>query len=153
MSAKVETAQLGEILQQITTSCSQAALQQAASFGISEAQARALTVFRDGEEARIGELARRMNLAPSRLTRLVDGLVMAELARRMPDPSDRRATIVTLTRAGKKARRGLTSICQERYHLILEKIPVKRQELMLDVLRELAEKLSPAPGGAEEHRS
>jgi DNA-binding MarR family transcriptional regulator len=50
-----------------------------------------------------GELARREDLSSGAMTNRLDRLEEAGLARRLPDPRDRRAVQVELTEAGKRA--------------------------------------------------
>jgi DNA-binding MarR family transcriptional regulator len=54
---------------------------------------------------RLHELARRIVLSRSGLTRLVDRLEVAGLLRREPDPADRRGAFAVLTDAGRDALR------------------------------------------------
>jgi DNA-binding MarR family transcriptional regulator len=46
------------------------------------------------------DLARRLDVTPRAVTALVDGLVEQRLVRRRPHPSDRRATLVSLSARG-----------------------------------------------------
>jgi DNA-binding MarR family transcriptional regulator len=57
----------------------------------------------DRGELRVGELARRLGLEVSTVTRLVDRLEHSGLAERRPDASDRRSVAVALTAAGRAA--------------------------------------------------
>lgn len=59
-----------------------------------------------GEPLRIGEIARRMEVAGPHVTRLVHELERRELARRIADPDDKRARQVELTPAGTEAVNG-----------------------------------------------
>ncbi|WP_199337055.1 MarR family winged helix-turn-helix transcriptional regulator [Oscillatoria sp. FACHB-1407] len=54
----------------------------------------------EGYRLRLSELAERVLLSRSNLTRLVDRLEKAELLRREPCPSDRRGTFAILTETG-----------------------------------------------------
>ncbi|GAB3921137.1 MarR family transcriptional regulator [Microlunatus endophyticus] len=58
------------------------------------------------EPLRIGEIARRMEVAGPHVTRLVHELERRELARRIADPDDKRARRVELTPAGTEAVNG-----------------------------------------------
>jgi DNA-binding MarR family transcriptional regulator len=49
---------------------------------------------------RSSELAQLLHIAPRSVTEVVDALETKGLARRSPDPSDRRATLVALTDRG-----------------------------------------------------
>lgn len=56
-----------------------------------------------GEPLRVGEIARRMNVAGPHVTRLVHDLERRGLARRVSDPEDGRARLVELTQSGTDA--------------------------------------------------
>ncbi len=54
----------------------------------------------DPEGSRLTELARRANMSPQAMGELVDELEQLEYVVRRPDPTDRRAKLITLTRKG-----------------------------------------------------
>lgn len=54
----------------------------------------------------MSELAERLGIARRSATTVVDDLESDGLAARLPDPDDRRATLVTITNAGLEALRG-----------------------------------------------
>ena len=55
---------------------------------------------------RSSELAQHLHIAPRSATEVVDALEAKGLVARSPDPSDRRATLVSLTDRGRDALRG-----------------------------------------------
>ena len=65
-------------------------------------QARALRVVAHHERIRPGELAAHLRVAPRSVTDVVDALEERGLVERGPDPTDRRAQVVTLTDAGSR---------------------------------------------------
>ena len=145
MSDEMDHIKLGTLLQQITALCAEATADQAAHYGIPEAQSRALAAFEDDKAVRIGILAERMGLAPSRLTRLVDGLAEAGFAERIPDKVDRRATLIGLTKSGRKAKKDLVCVCQQRYQLIAEEMNESRRSTLLNLLSELLDTMREIP--------
>ncbi|HLV90753.1 MAG: MarR family transcriptional regulator [Acidimicrobiales bacterium] len=69
--------------------------------GITPARLRALRfVGRADTPVRMGELAERLGIVPRSATTLVDELADAGWVRRLPDPDDRRATLVEVTNDG-----------------------------------------------------
>lgn len=73
-----------------------------APWDLSPHQGRALgTVARAGS-LRLSDLAAQLRIAPRSATEVVDGLAERDLVRRVPDPADRRATLVELTAAGQR---------------------------------------------------
>ncbi|MFL5962814.1 MAG: MarR family winged helix-turn-helix transcriptional regulator [Gaiellaceae bacterium] len=55
-----------------------------------------------GGPVRLSELAERMGITAPTASRAVDGLVDLGLLERLPDPADRRAVRIDVTRAGRK---------------------------------------------------
>jgi DNA-binding MarR family transcriptional regulator len=71
-----------------------------APWDITPSQARAvLTLSRHGP-IRLSGLAERLRIAPRSATEVVDGLQERSLVERLPDPEDRRATLVQLSAKG-----------------------------------------------------
>ncbi|MEO1695086.1 MAG: MarR family transcriptional regulator [Pseudomonadota bacterium] len=70
-----------------------------------------LVLWQDGASP-VGQIARRLNLAPSAITPLVDRLVTADLVAREIDPDDRRAIQVSLTQNGRDLE-ARTSLAQQ----------------------------------------
>ncbi|MFH9469003.1 MarR family winged helix-turn-helix transcriptional regulator [Streptomyces clavifer] len=70
---------------------------------LDRAAAALLRQLAEGEPLRPGELAARMSVEASHVTRQVQHLRKAGLVTRVPDPDDRRARLIELTAAGRKA--------------------------------------------------
>ncbi len=71
-----------------------------APWEITPAHLRALRVVRRHGTVRPSELADHLHITPRSATEVVDALESRGLARRRPDPGDRRATLVELTEPG-----------------------------------------------------
>ena len=73
-------------------------------YGLAAHQARAfLVVLRwSAGELRLSRLAERLHIAPRSVTEVVDALEEKGLVRRSPSPTDRRATVVEPTEAGRE---------------------------------------------------
>lgn len=73
-------------------------------FGLAPHQARAFTIIarhsRRGE-LRLSDLARRLGIAPRSATEVVDALEDKGLVERAPSPTDRRATVLSVTDHGR----------------------------------------------------
>ncbi|QIX26426.1 MarR family transcriptional regulator [Nocardioides sp. JQ2195] len=71
-----------------------------AEWDIAPGQARALRLVHELEGPRLSVIAERLRMAPRSATEVIDALESRGLAQRTPDPTDRRATCVTVTDAG-----------------------------------------------------
>ena len=72
---------------------------------LSPHQARALRVVSSGDGVRLSELAEALRIAPRSATEVADGLQERGLVSRAPDPTDRRAVVLTATEAGRQVQR------------------------------------------------
>jgi DNA-binding MarR family transcriptional regulator len=82
----------------------------------------------------LGKMGARLQVHPTSVTNLVDGLERVGYARRTPHPSDRRTTLAEITRAGRRAAEEAT----EALHAIrFGTPPLTRRELetLTSVLR------------------
>lgn len=73
-----------------------------ARWDVAPSQSRALGVLARHGEMRPGELARHLRIAPRSATEVVDGLAERGFVERVPDPHDRRATVLRLTAHGQE---------------------------------------------------
>ena len=71
---------------------------------ITPAQSRALRVVADDPGLRLAAVAERLRMAPRSATEVIDALEQRGLVERRPDPTDRRASSVTLTDQGRRLR-------------------------------------------------
>lgn len=94
----------GELLVRATRALRRRWMQDTARLGLSPHQVRALRVLGDAP-VRPGRLAERLRVAPRSATEVADSLERAGLLRREPDPTDRRATLLSLTSRGAEVRR------------------------------------------------
>ncbi|MCP2322885.1 DNA-binding MarR family transcriptional regulator [Hamadaea flava] len=76
-------------------------------WNISPSQWRALATLHRHGELRLSSLADHLRIAPRSTTEVVDDLESRGLVSRQPDPTDRRAVLVTLTDAGKAVADGV----------------------------------------------
>lgn len=71
-----------------------------APWDITPSQLRALRVLMRHGPMRLSELSAHLHIAARSTTEVVDGLEARDLAKRRPDPGDRRATLVEVTEHG-----------------------------------------------------
>ena len=94
-------ADLGDLVLRVARSLRHRGAAVTAPWALAPHQARALRVVARHEQLRPGELARHLRVAPRSVTDVIDALEERGLVERAPDPTDRRATVVTLTASGR----------------------------------------------------
>jgi DNA-binding MarR family transcriptional regulator len=106
-------------------------------YDVTPAQSRALRVVGEHPEARLSQLAEALRIAPRSATEVVDALEERGLVRRIPDPSDRRATCVGLTPDGRRVLRVIDRTRQAESEQFLAELPQQDRTDLDRILRRL----------------
>ena len=107
----------------------------AAELDLNASDADALYHLGRTTTARMGAVSAELGIEKTQLTHVIDRLEQRKLVRRQPDPTDRRAVVVSLTAAGRRAYERFTS-------KLVQDTPVSH--LDADQLAELARALAAA---------
>ncbi len=75
---------------------------QSEKFQLPDAEIRCLLLFGGARYLTSKEIAYKLNVVKSRVTKIVDGLVHKKLVQRVGDPEDSRVTLLSLTHKGQK---------------------------------------------------
>jgi DNA-binding MarR family transcriptional regulator len=100
MASESSTDSLGEAFGAVARRLRSASMAALSHWDVTPSQMRALRALSRHGGVRSSELAQHLHIAPRSTTEVVDALEAKGLAERSPDPSDRRATLVSLTRRG-----------------------------------------------------
>ncbi|KGN37901.1 MarR family winged helix-turn-helix transcriptional regulator [Knoellia subterranea] len=92
---------LGELVMEVARGLRRNHAASLEPWGITPHESRALRVIGQHEPTRLGVVAQHLRIAPRSVTDVVDSLERREFVVREPDPTDRRATQVRLTPAGR----------------------------------------------------
>ncbi len=98
------------------------------------------TLDRCDRPRRLGELADVLDVAPRSVTSKVDQAEADGWVRRIPDPDDRRATLVELTAAGHDLLARLSARRHEGVRARMDALTPVEQELLLHLLRRIADR-------------
>ena len=94
-------ARLADLTFTLLANCQEKEDRLAEQYGLTQAEFRCLRLFGTDECLNNKHIAERMKLSPSRLTRIIDGLVKKEYIMREIDINDRRNMRVSLSDKGK----------------------------------------------------
>ena len=109
----------------------------AAQRGLFQAEFKCLRLFGADKSLACKEIARRMNLSGSRITRIIDGLVKKGYMSREIDQTDRRNMRVTLSRRGKFLTKKLDREFTDIHYEILQDIDVSKHKILITTLEHL----------------
>ncbi len=140
---------LRENLEQLEPAMSWKIKEEVVCCGITIAQRQVLTELSHTNEICIAELAQKLGLDSSTLSRTTNRMVESKLVDRIINASDRRYVSLVLTDKGKQVLDGINSKCNDYYSDILALIPTEKQEqviesisLLLDAIKEHKEHLN-----------
>jgi DNA-binding MarR family transcriptional regulator len=105
---------------------------------ISVTQCHALEALVDGGPLRLGELTERLFLDKSTTSRVVRTLVKKGYVQQHPDASDRRASALSATRAGRALCARITDDLVEQQKALLADLDPELRAGVVDVIRKLA---------------
>jgi DNA-binding MarR family transcriptional regulator len=91
--------------------------------GLAPREMAAIESLEPGERVSGNEIARRMELSPSRGSRVVEHLIRKEYLVRESDPHDRRAVLLFLSERGAEQKRKIDSLKNECEKLLRSQIP------------------------------
>lgn len=108
------------------------------AYGLSVSQAYVLRALSEVGPLTMGELAAEMHLTVSTLTRVVAQLVEKRLARRTPDPADRRICRVSLTARGRALWKRIEAELVENNMAVLRGVTPAERETLIRAIGQLS---------------
>lgn len=118
--------------------------------GFSVSEWRVLATLSGGALISIGQLAQISVTKQPTVTRLLDRMEAKGQVERLPHDSDRRVTLVRITRAGARTVAKLIDLAREHEHRVLEPFGLERAEALKNTLRQMIELHAGAPAVDDE---
>jgi DNA-binding MarR family transcriptional regulator len=128
---------LGNLIFEILPICKKKETELADEHGLFQAEFKCLRLFEVDGNMNNKEIAKRMRLSPSRLTRVMDGLVKKGYMKRKIDNSDRRNMKLSLSRRGKNLTNKLNKALVDIHSEILQDIDVSQHESLITNMEHL----------------
>jgi DNA-binding MarR family transcriptional regulator len=110
-----------------------------APWGLSPSQARALRIVCERDSTRVSDLAEALRIAPRSATEVADDLEARGLVRRAPDPSDRRAVLLRVTREGRTIRDEVDEARSADSRVLFARLTADERAGLADLLRKVAD--------------
>jgi len=141
METNSTASRLANLTFSLLANCQEKEVHLAELHGLTQAEFRCLRLFGTDESLNNKTIAERMNLSPSRLTRIIDGLVKKKYIRRDIDPNDRRNMKVNLSKKGKALVQQLNKAYVDIHEEILMDIDPSQHEQLIIAMTHLLEAL------------
>lgn len=131
---KYQTLRLKELISEMVECCDDRKLYEANRFGLPYAELKCLMLF-DGERyLTVKGIAQKLEVAKSRVTKLVDGLSEKGLVERINDPKDTRIKLISLTTDGKGKSEEIAAFERQIHRKILLQMDHNERKNMLSYL-------------------
>jgi DNA-binding MarR family transcriptional regulator len=111
--------------------------QKVAKFGVTSAQALVLLSLSENDQVTSKHLGKRTELDSATLTGLLDRLTKAELIERRPNPNDRRAVLVCLTKTGRATAGQIRAILADENQAFLSALTMEEGLVLRSLLKKL----------------
>jgi len=107
-------------------------------FDLPQAELRCLMLFRGERYLTVKGIAQKLDVAKSRVTKILEGLLEKKLAESIDDPKDARIKLISLTPTGQKKSEQIAAFIEDLHRrLLLELDPEQRKAILtaLETLR------------------
>ena len=137
MELSLNAERLANLTFSLLANCQEKEVRLAEAHSLTQAEFRCLRLFGSDESINNKAIAERMNLSPSRLTRIIDGLVQKEYILREIDPNDRRNMKVSLFRKGQLLVQQLNKAYIDIHKEILQDIDEDQHQSLITAMTHL----------------
>lgn len=125
----------GDLVMALARRVRRAHLDALSAWNVTPSQSRALRVISLGEDGvRPSELADQLRIAPRSATDVVDTLEERDWVRRTPHATDRRATSLTLTEAGRDLVAAIDGVRRSASEEVLDVLSVAQRRTLHEIL-------------------
>ena len=133
-----QSQKLQDLIEEVVRCCKERTLFLSRKFDIPEAELRCLMLFGEERYLTAKGISQKLDVAKSRVTKIINGLVQKRLVESIDDPKDARIKLIGLTSKGHKKSRQLGDITKDLHQkLLLEFEPEQRKMVIscLEILR------------------
>lgn len=132
-----QSQKLQDLIVEILDCCEDRKLYESQAFGLPYAEIKCLMLFNGEHYLTVKGIAKRLDVAKSRVTKLIDHLVDKRILDRIDDPKDARIKLISMTITGKKKLEEIEAFHREIHKKILLQIDPDDRKYTLSYLEKL----------------
>ena len=132
-----QTLRLKNLIQEMVKCCEERKLYQSRKFGLPYAEINCLMQFGGERYLTVKGISQKLDVAKSRVTKIVNGLIEKGMVEQISDPKDARIKLISLTPAGKKKVEEIDVFLREIHRKILIQMDQEERKNMLSYLQML----------------
>ena len=120
--ARYQAKRLQDLIGEIVDCCQEKTIFQARKFKLTQAELKCLLLFKEERYLTVKGLAQKMDVAKSRISKIIDGLVRKKLVQRLNDPEDARVILIALTPDGQRQVEAAADFLEDIHHQLLQEL-------------------------------
>jgi DNA-binding MarR family transcriptional regulator len=132
-----QATRLQTLIDEIQKCCDERKFYENRKFGLPFAEIRCLLLFKDERYLTVKGIAHKLDVAKSRVTKLVSGLLEKGMVERIEDPQDSRVKLICLTPDGKGRIKEIEDFHNSVYQELLGRIPPEERSTALFYLEQI----------------
>jgi DNA-binding MarR family transcriptional regulator len=129
-----QTHRLQELIAEMLKCCEDRKVYESGKFALPHAELKCLLLFDGQRYLTVTDIAQKLEVAKSRVTKLVNGLKEKKLVEEIDDPKDARIKLISLTPAGHTKFNEITAFQRELYRTILLQVDADERNHVLSSL-------------------
>jgi DNA-binding MarR family transcriptional regulator len=129
-----QSQRLEALMHEILQCCQERMLFESRKFGLPQAELKCLMLFDMERYLTVKGIAQKMEVAKSRVTKIMDGLTKKRLIQSTEDPNDGRVKLLSLTPAGQEKLKEIGTFTREIHQKILHQIDSEQRRNILSSL-------------------
>ena len=129
-----QSRRLQDLIHEILQCCQERMLFESHKFGLPQAELKCLMLFDMERYLTVKGIAQKMEVAKSRVTKIMNGLTKKRLIQSTEDPNDGRVKLLSLTPAGQGKLKEIGTFTREIHQKILHQIDTEQRKAILSSL-------------------
>jgi DNA-binding MarR family transcriptional regulator len=129
-----QTLRLQNLINEIIQCCEDKRLYESQRFAVPFAELKCLMLFEGERYLTVKGIAQKLDVAKSRVTKLIDGLIQKGLVERIHDPRDGRIKLISLTPEGQRKSEEIAAFRREIHSKILLQLSAEERTNTLSSL-------------------
>lgn len=117
--ASYQAGRLKELIEEIIHCCQERVYFQSQKFNLTPAELRCILLFKHEKYLTAKRMAEKLEVAKSRVTKIMEGLTHKKLVQCIDDPEDARVKLIRLTPAGEKKSNEIDQFISQIHHQLL----------------------------------
>ena len=131
---RYQAQRLRDLIAEMLKCCEDRKLYESGHFGLPYSELKVLMLFDDERYLTVKGIAQKLEVAKSRVTKLIDGLRKRGLVKQIYDPMDARIKLISLTPKGQMKSKEVGALQHELHRTILLQMDTEERKNMLSYL-------------------